>query len=114
MRRSGSYGECKTEYLTKKSPKMTDQNIMPNTKSAQKAMRQSRRRNVINQRTKYKFKSAVKTTRTAIAAGSKQEAAESLKKAMSAIDKAVKKDVMHKNTASRKKSRLAKAIAKLS
>ncbi len=86
---------------------------MPNTKSANKAMRQSRRRNAINTRTKFKFKSAVKETRTHITAGSAAEATESLKKAMSAIDKAVKKDVMHKNTAARRKSRLAKAIAKI-
>lgn len=87
---------------------------MPNTSSANKAMRQSRRRNAINLRTKSKFKSAVKATRTHIAAGEAKDAAESLKKAMSALDKAVKKNVLHKNTASRRKSRLAKAISKLS
>lgn len=86
---------------------------MPNTKSAARAMRQSRRRNAINTRTKFKFKSAVKNTRTLIAEGSATESAESLKAAMSALDKAVKKDVLHKNTASRRKSRLAKAINKL-
>ena len=76
-------------------------------------MRQSRRRNAINTRTKFKFKSAVKETRANIAAGSADDAATSMKKAMSALDKAVKKDVIHKNTASRRKSRLAKAIAKM-
>ncbi len=86
---------------------------MPNTKSANKAMRQSRRRNAINTRTKFKFKSAVKNTRTLIASAATADAAESLKKAMSALDKAVKKNVLHKNTASRRKSRLAKAINKL-
>lgn len=87
---------------------------MPNTKSAMKAMRNSRRRNAINLRTRSKFKSAVKETRTLIASGDAKESAESLKKAMSALDKAVKKDVLHKNTASRRKSRLAKALAKIS
>ena len=77
-------------------------------------MRQSRRRNAINTRTKFKFKSAVKETRTLIASGEAKDAADSLKKAMSALDKAVKKNVIHKNTASRRKSRLAKAIGKLS
>ncbi len=86
---------------------------MPNTSSANKAMRQSRRRNAINTRTKFKFKSAVKATRTSIASGDKTKSTEDLKKAMSALDKAVKKNVIHKNTASRRKSRLAKAIAKL-
>jgi small subunit ribosomal protein S20 len=87
---------------------------MPNTKSANKAMRQSRRRNAINTRTKFKFKSAVKETRTLISESNAKDAAESLKKAMSALDKAVKKNVLHKNTASRKKSRMAKALAKIS
>lgn len=87
---------------------------MPNTKSAMKAMRNSRRRNAINLRTRSKFKSAVKETRTLIASGDVKESAESLKKAMSALDKAVKKDVLHKNTAARRKSRLAKALAKIS
>ncbi len=87
---------------------------MPNTKSASKAMRQSRRRNTINLRTKSKFKSAVKVTKQATVAGDSAKAVENLKKAFSAIDKAVKKNVLHKNTASRKKSRLAKAINKLS
>lgn len=86
---------------------------MPNTKSANKAMRQSRRRNAINTRTKFKVKNAVKNTRTLITEGNAKDAADSLKKAMSALDKAVKKDVMHKNTASRRKSRLQKAISKL-
>lgn len=87
---------------------------MPNTKSAQKAMRQSRRRTEINARTKFKYKGAVKSVRKAVGASDAKLAAEELKKAMSALDKAVKKNVIHKNTASRRKSRLAKAIAKLS
>lgn len=77
-------------------------------------MRQSRRRNVINTRTKFKFKTAVKETRTLISENNAKDAGESLKKAMSALDKAVKKNVIHKNTAARRKSRLQKAITKLS
>ncbi len=87
---------------------------MPNTKGAAKAMRQSRRRNAINLRTRYKHKTATKNARTAIAEGDVKAATEALKKAMSALDKAVKKNVVHKNTASRKKSRMAKALAKIS
>lgn len=87
---------------------------MPNTKSASKAMRQSRRRNAINLRTRYKHKTATKNFRSLVTEGNVSEAAEAIKKAMSALDKAVKKDVVHKNTASRKKSRMAKALAKIS
>jgi small subunit ribosomal protein S20 len=87
---------------------------MPNTKSAAKAMRQSKRRNAYNLRTKTKLKVALKNTRKAITDNDSKESVESLKKAYAALDKAAKKGVIHKNTASRKKSRLAKAISKLS
>lgn len=86
---------------------------MPNTKSAAKAMRQAERRNKFNTRTKDKFKVAVKEVKKSITAGSKDEAAKQLAKAMATLDKAAKKGVIHKNTASRRKSRLAKAINKL-
>lgn len=86
---------------------------MPNTKSATKAMRQSIRRRKRNITTKDKFKSAVKEVKKLITAGKKAEAAEAMKKAMSTLDKAAKNGVIHKNTASRRKSRMAKAIAKI-
>ena len=76
-------------------------------------MRQAARRKVYNLRTKDKFKTAIKEVKKAIAATTKDEATKALKAAMSALDKAAKKGVIHKNTASRKKSRLAKAINKL-
>ena len=86
---------------------------MPNTKSAAKAMRQSIRRRERNITTKDKFKEAVKEVKKLITAGKKTEAAEAMKKAMSTLDKATKNGVIHKNTASRRKSRMAKAIAKI-
>jgi small subunit ribosomal protein S20 len=86
---------------------------MPNTKSAAKAMRQSIRRRTSNLNVKDKFKSAVKEVKKLIAAGKKSEAVEAMKAAMSALDKAAKKHVIKKGSASRKKSRLAKALAKL-
>jgi small subunit ribosomal protein S20 len=86
---------------------------MPNTKSAAKAMRQSRRRNAINLKTKAKFKVATKQVKKFISDSNVDEALKALRDAMSALDKAVKKGVLHKNTASRKKSRMAKAIGKL-
>lgn len=86
---------------------------MPNTKSAAKAMRQSQRRKAVNIKVKDKFKAAVKEVKKLIALGKKSEAAKALSEAMSALDKASKKHVIKKGSASRKKSRLAKAIAKL-
>jgi small subunit ribosomal protein S20 len=86
---------------------------MPNTKSAAKAMRQAVRRHVRNIKVKDGFKSAVKEVKKLIAAGKKSEAVEAMKKAMSTLDKAVKKNVIKKGASSRKKSRLAKALAKI-
>jgi small subunit ribosomal protein S20 len=86
---------------------------MPNTKSAAKAMRQSARRRGYNLKTKEKVRTAVKSLTKNITAGKRDDSLTGLKAAMSALDKAAKKGVIHKNTASRKKSRLAKAIAKL-
>ncbi|MBO5623778.1 MAG: 30S ribosomal protein S20, partial [Butyrivibrio sp.] len=64
------------------------------------------------------IKSAVKTeikkVRAAVEAGNKEEAAKALLAATSAIDKAESKGVIKKNTASRKVSRLALAVNKLS
>jgi small subunit ribosomal protein S20 len=86
---------------------------MPNTKSAMKAMRGSARKRVYNLRTKEKFKTAVKGVKKALEAASEAEALKALTAAYAALDKAAKKKVIHKNTANRKKSRLAKAINKL-
>ncbi len=85
---------------------------MPNTKSAEKAMRQSRHRREINLKAKDAARDAVREVRKLIKAGEKTKAAEAIKKAMSALDKAAKKKVLHKNAAARKKSQLAKALAK--
>lgn len=86
---------------------------MPNTKSAAKAMRQANRRHANNLKTKSKFKTAVKKVKKFVVETNVTDAVAALKDAMSTMDKAVKKGVMHKNTASRKKSRLAKSINKL-
>ena len=86
---------------------------MPNTKSAAKAMRQAIVRKARNTKTKEKFRTAVKEVKKLIATGKKSEAMEAIKKAMSALDKAVKRNVIHKNKSSRLKSRIAKSLAKL-
>jgi len=86
---------------------------MPNTKSAAKAMRQANRRHANNLNTKTKFKNATKQVKKLVTESNAAEAVKALSAAMSALDKAVKKGVIHKNTASRKKSRLAKSIAKI-
>ena len=87
---------------------------MPNTKSAEKAMRSSRRKQAVNLKVKDKLKKEIKEIKKLIAEGKKEEAAAKIKDVMSALDKAVKKKVVKKNTASRRKSRIAKSINKLS
>ncbi|MEK7617835.1 MAG: 30S ribosomal protein S20 [Patescibacteria group bacterium] len=86
---------------------------MPNTKSAAKAMRQSIKRHAGNLVKKDAYKKAVKEVRKLILAGKKTDAASALTKAFQAMDKAAKTHVIHKNTVSRLKSRLSKAIAKI-
>ncbi|KND51188.1 MAG: ribosomal protein S20 [Parcubacteria bacterium C7867-001] len=74
------------------------------TKNAKKAHRASLTKRVFNIRRKRALSSAVKDVR-------KEMSAEALSKAYQAIDKAAKRGVIKKNTANRKKARLAKALA---
>ncbi|MFC3834935.1 MULTISPECIES: 30S ribosomal protein S20 [Deinococcus] len=79
-------------------------------KSAQKRHRQSLKRRMINRSRKSTIKTYTKKALEAVTAGGDIAAAQS--KAESLIDKAAKGSTLHKNTAARKKSRLAKAINK--
>jgi small subunit ribosomal protein S20 len=79
------------------------------TKSAKKAHRASLKKHVFNVRRKRALVSTVKDTKKLIAS-SPAEAEKSLAQAYQAIDKAAKRGIIKKNTASRKKSRLVAAI----
>lgn len=83
---------------------------MPITKGAEKAHRQSKRKQVFNTRRKTAMKDVVKQVQKAVLAGDVAKAKELLPKAYKAIDKAAKKGVIKDNTASRKKSRLSARI----
>ena len=83
------------------------------TANAKKAHRASLKKHVFNLRRKRVVTSTIKETKKLITAGSKSEAGQSLAAAYKALDKAAKTGVIKKNTASRKKSRLAKALAKV-
>ncbi|MBU4030894.1 30S ribosomal protein S20 [Patescibacteria group bacterium] len=87
---------------------------MPIIKSAKKSLLQSNRRRVFNQRRVNKMKSLIKQAKTLIKDKKKEEALKLLPESYKAIDKAVKRGVIKKNTANRKKSRLTKAIQKIS
>lgn len=85
---------------------------MATHKSALKRARQSRIRRLRNLGYRTKAKKAVKEVRNAVANNSADEARESLIRAVSIIQKTASKGVMHKNTASRKISRLARQVNK--
>jgi len=85
---------------------------MPITKSAKKALRQNRRKRLFNVRRLKKMKMLIKQSRILIKDKKKEEALKILPETYKAIDKAAKRGVIKKNTASRKKSRLTKAIQK--
>ncbi len=85
---------------------------MPIIKSAKKAHEASLRKRVFNLRRLRAMKESIKTVKDFVAEGNLKEAEEKLKDAYKAIDKARKRGVLKKNTASRKKSKLAKAVNK--
>lgn len=87
---------------------------MPIIKSAKRNIRSSARKAVYNTRRSKAMKEVVKEVRTLVAAKDKKSAESLLSKAFKAIDKAAKGNTIKKNTADRKKSRLAKAIKKIS
>lgn len=86
---------------------------MPVTKSAKKALRQSKRRQVRNLAVKSAMKETVKEFRRAIEAKDSTKARELLSLVYQKLDKAAKRNIIHQNTAARKKSRLSRLAAKL-
>lgn len=83
------------------------------TKGAKKAIRVQARKRVVNDRRRKAFKSAEKNLRKVIFTGKKAAAEALLSGAYKVIDKAAKRGVIKKNTAARKKSRLARAIKRI-
>ncbi len=86
---------------------------MANIKSAKKRILVNRTKAARNKSIKSSVKTAIKKVDAAIAAKDAAAAKEALLAATSAIDKAASKGVYHKNTASRKISRLNLAVNKL-
>jgi len=86
---------------------------MANTPQAKKRIRRNNRRAEINGARVSRIRTFVKAVESAIAAGKKDEAAEALKAAQPEMARGVARGVIHKNTASRKFSRLTKAVSGL-
>ncbi|HLH07397.1 MAG TPA: 30S ribosomal protein S20 [Terriglobales bacterium] len=84
---------------------------MANHFSALKRARQTERKTVVNRSNKTRLRSAIRKFREALAAGNKDNASQLFRETVSALDKSVQKGVIHKNTASRYKSRLSARLA---
>ena len=83
---------------------------MANIKSAKKRILVTETKAARNKAIRSKVKTMMKKVDAAVAAGDKAAAQAALLAAISEIDKATSKGVYHKNTASRKVSRLSKAV----
>jgi len=87
---------------------------MPNLKTSIKDLRSTKRKTVYNDRLRKRVKRSVKTFQEDIKKGGEKVAEKSLKQVYKVLDKAAKKNVINKGRASRKKSRLAIQLNKLS
>lgn len=83
---------------------------MPNTASAKKALRQSVKRRLHNRSQISALRTSVKKVRSLAAEGNLEGAAAALRVACRKLDQAAAKNLIHKNTAARTKSRLSKLL----
>ena len=83
---------------------------MANIKSAIKRNKQNEKRRLRNRVYRGSARSFIKKARVAIENGDKEAAEMAVRDAVSALDKAAQKGVLHKNNASRRKSRLMKRL----
>jgi small subunit ribosomal protein S20 len=86
---------------------------MANHFSALKRARQTEVRTTRNRANTSRLRTALRAFRESVAAGDKKAAETTFRATASAIDKAIQKGVIHKNTAGRYKSRLSARLAKL-
>jgi small subunit ribosomal protein S20 len=86
---------------------------MANTPQAKKRIRRNANRATINGARVSRIRTFVKAVESAIASGKKDDALAALKQAQPEMARGVARGVMHKNTASRKFSRLTKRVASL-
>jgi small subunit ribosomal protein S20 len=87
---------------------------MPNTPSAKKALRQNEKRRLQNRSQRSALRTAVKKVRVAAEGTDAGAAQEAYRLATKKLDQAAAKNLIHKNAASRTKSRLAKLLVKKS
>lgn len=84
---------------------------MPHTTSAKKALRQDAKRRDRNKAVKKAVKTVLKKFAATLATGTQEQKQAEYNAAAKQLDKAAAKGVIHRNTAARKKSQLAKKIS---
>ena len=89
---------------------MREVNGLPNIKSAKKRVIVTATKTMQNKMFKTSLKTSIKKYEAAIEAGDKALAAETYKDAVKKIDRAVAKNIIHKNTAARRKSSFTKKL----
>lgn len=85
---------------------------MANIKSAQKRIRQDKKRTARNRVRRERLRKAIKSFRATVETGDESKIKEGLQTVQKAVDKACVKGILHKNAADRNKSRLHKAAQK--
>lgn len=85
---------------------------MANKKASKKDLRQSAKRRLVNQSVRTSLKTYVKKVKVAAGAGDFEAGAKAAANAMSALDKAAQRGIIHKNQAARRKSRAMRALNK--
>jgi small subunit ribosomal protein S20 len=85
---------------------------MANIKSQKKRNLTNEKRHERNKAVKSALKTSTKRVQTAVTAGDADAATTSVREASRALDKAASKGVLHKKTAARRKSRLAKSVTR--
>lgn len=93
---------------------MTRRDFLANHKSAEKRNKQNKKRRLRNASVKSQVKTLTKEVLSAVSGKDKEASQKAIASAISGINKAVSKKVIHKNTASRKISRLTKKVNTLS
>ena len=86
---------------------------MANTKSAIKRIKQNHKRRLRNRLFTGTARTFVKNARTFVESGTPEEARTATLAAISALDKAAEKGIIHKNNAARRKGRLMRRLAKM-
>ncbi len=93
---------------------IAEEDPLANTQSAKKRIRQNRKRQVRNKAVRTRTRTYVKHAQMALAKGELEESTVAVHEAVSELDRAASKGVIHRRNADRRKSRMMKRLARLS